>query len=279
MDLANEAFHRLQFKASHNSYDRDVEIPEQLEVHAGSPAEGACRGLELDIVRHSDGTGGQSRGYFQVNHVAGNTGPPLANYLALLLTHHHHSATHDPVFVTLDIKSEAGSHTVFPDEIDTYLREWFAPSLLFKPADLLLGPGDLVKNVAAHGWPTLGKLRGKFCFCLSGNEKWKSHYADTKPVQRLCFADFAVQDDDAAARPPQSGNRAIANYNLFNAQFPTWRKTVPRFRSANMLVRGYLLNKTTLWQRALAAGVNVLTTDKITGTDWAAVGPAPYRLG
>lgn len=276
---ANAAFHRLLFKASHNSYDRAGDLASQLLFNPASPALGGCRGLELDLVRHSDASGGANGGYFRVNHVAGQTGPHLKTYLDQLRALHQQAPDHDPVFVTLDIKSAAGAFTVFPDEIDTYLRTHFDPALLYTPSHFLRSPGDLVQNAVAHGWPALSVLRGKFIFCLSGNKRWKAYYADKDPAQRLCFADVDLPDNQAAEKPPQTGNRIVANFNLHSANQPKWQQSVPRFRAANWLVRGYVLNGSGLWQNALTAGVNVLATDEVSGASWAAVGNAPYRLG
>jgi hypothetical protein len=279
MVLENTPFHRLQFKASHNSYDRAGNLPEQLEFDASSPALGGCRGLELDLVRHSDASGGANSSYFQINHLAGNTGPHLATYLRQLRDHHTQVPDHDPVFVTLDIKSTVGKFDVFPDEIDTYLRAHFDPALIYGPEHFFRSAGDMVQNAAAHGWPVLGALRGKFIFCLSGNKRWKGYYADKNPAQRLCFADVDVPDDQAAEEPPQTGNRIIANLNLHSVNQPKWTQSVPRFRAANWLVRGYVLNGSALWQNALTAGTNVLATDEVSGALWATVGNAPYRVG
>jgi hypothetical protein len=276
---ASTAFHRLQFKASHNSYDRAGDLPQQLLFNAASPALDGCRGLELDLVRHSVAEGPTDSRYFQINHVAGNTGKHLKVYLDQLLDHHLRAPGHDPVFVTLDIKSAAGPFAVFPDEIDTYLRAHFDPALIYAPGQFLRSAGDLVQNAAALGWSALAALRGKFIFCLSGNKRWKGYYADKDPAQRLCFADIDVTDNQAAEQPPQTGNRIVANFHLFGADHPKWQQSVPRFRAANWLVRGYVLNGSGLWQNALTAGVNVLATDEVSGAAWATVGNAPYRVG
>ena len=151
-----------------------------------------CRGLELDITRHSDSSAGTNLSYFQISHQKGGSGPPLGAYLGYLLSFHANHSKHDPVFVTLDVKSESGSRFKFPKEIDSYLREWFDASLIWTPGDMRArsrSSADLCATVARTGWPRVGELRGKFLFCVSGNEKWKSNYADDNPKQRLCFAD------------------------------------------------------------------------------------------
>jgi len=193
------------------------------------------------------------------------------------LSFHANHSKHDPVFVTLDVKSESGSRSKFPKEIDGYLREWFDASLIWTPGDMRArsrSSPDLCATVARAGWPSVGELRGKFLFCVSGNESWKSNYADDNPRQRLCFADCEVDDDpDAAAF---TGNRAIANMNLFTSHHGIWSGTIPRFHQARQLVRGYELGSSGLWSKALAAGVNVLATDQVRGRTWAHVGTEAF---
>jgi hypothetical protein len=271
------AYDVVSFKASHNSYQRDEDIHQQLAWDASSPAQGGCRGLEIDITRHSDSTGGHSVTYFQVSHDKGGEGIPLAAYLGYLLSFHLAAPSHDPVFVTLDIKSEEGDIDVFPGEIDAYLTEWFDPSLMFTPRHILCrARGDLGTTIAELGWPTVCELRGRFLFCLSGTESWKALYSATQPEQRHCFADFDVDDVDMAFHPARHGHRIVVNCNLFCAHFATWQLFPARCRTLHRLCRGYVLNSGGLWGKALTSGFNVLATDEVTGGSWAHVGSEPF---
>ena len=278
MSNVDTAYNQLAFKASHNSYQRDEDLHEQLHWDSAHPWQGGCRGLEIDITRHSDSSGGTSLGFFQVSHDQGGSGPPLANYLGYLLSWHLADTGHDPIFVDLDIKSEAGDETSFPDEIDTYLREWFSAPLLYTPGNLVGKSGlELVAYVQESGWPTLAALAGKFIFCLSGYDKWKSLYAKTSPTSRLCFADFDVKDT-AGSSPVSSGWRAIANVHLYSDDYDDWKQLIPKLRADAFLVRGYVLNGEGLWDKALDAGINVLATDKVRDYSWATVGNEPFVL-
>jgi hypothetical protein len=269
---ADAAYNQLAFKASHNSYDRDENLHEQLLWNPLRPYDGGCRGLELDINRHSDSTGGTGLHFFQVSHIQGNTGTPLGAYLGYLLSWHLFDTGHGPVFVDLDIKSKSGDETTFPVEIDNYLREWFSVPLMVTPGNLVGQSGlELVAYVQRHGWPRLSDLAGKFIFCLSGNDKWKSFYARTAPTSRLCFADFDV-DDRADSSPVTSGWRAVANVHLYSGDYGKWKNLIPKLRAQAFLVRGYVLNGYDIWQKAQTAGVNVLATDKVKDHDWAKVG-------
>lgn len=270
-------YNDVSFKASHNSYQRDEDIHEQLQWDALNPAQGGCRGLEIDITRHSDATAGRSVMYFQVSHDQGGTGIPLAAYLGYLLSFHIAAPLHDPIFVTLDIKSQAGSVAVFPGEIDTYIREWFDPSVLFTPDQFLRrARGDLGMAVTELGWPTVGQLRGQFLFCLSGTEAWKAFYSSAQPNARLCFADLDVDDNDGAFQPSRGGHRVIINSHLYSNHFGAWQTLPARCRGTHRLVRGYVLDSSAIWNKALTHGFNILATDKIRGKDWAHVGTEPF---
>jgi Phosphoinositide phospholipase C, Ca2+-dependent len=276
MSYENLCYDQLAFKASHNSYDRDEDIATQLRWNDDKHYNGGCRSVEFDIVRHSDSSGGASESYFQVTHEQGGNGPTLASYLRQLLSFHEEKIMHDPILVMLDIKSEEGSAEVFPNEIDTYLRTWFNFDLICWPGRLMWGPSDeLVAELQEHGWPTLADLKGQFLFCLSGNEKWKSLYADCNTDERLCFADLDI-DVLMPFAPTISGNRAIMTLHLYSDQYGIWAPIVAGLRAQSLIVRGWVVNSEELWKKAQGGGVNALATDKISNYDWAHVGSEPF---
>jgi hypothetical protein len=155
-------YNRLAFKASHNSYQSPYSMHQLLSWDPAQPDQFGCRGLEIDFTRHSDDSLGRSIGYFQVTHEQGGSGVPLANYLGQLLSYHLNHPQHDPVFVTLCIKSEDGSIKPFPSEMDNYLRTWFYAPAIFTPGRMLVPGKDLFGSVEAKGWPTAGELRHHF---------------------------------------------------------------------------------------------------------------------
>ena len=152
MSYENLGYDQLAFKASHNSYQRDEDLLEQLQWNDDRRYDCGCRGLELDITRHSDDSGGASETYFQVSHDQGGEGRTLASYLDDLESFHAADQAHDPIFVTLDIKSEEGSKEKFPGEIDTYLRTWFVESWICAPGDVMTGGKDLAASVMEEAW-------------------------------------------------------------------------------------------------------------------------------
>jgi hypothetical protein len=218
-------YHEVSFKASHNSYDRAESIHEQLNFFPNNPSRCGCRGLEFDIWRHS----GQKEKLFTVHHSLPFAGYPLAHYLGLLLSFHLNNPNHDPILVTIDIKS-SGNKLAFPREIDSYLARFFNKSLLFTPAELFKIPGiTLCENVIRFGWPDLSLMKGKFIFCLSGNKVWKSFYAASNIKSRPCFSDNDVDDDDPNIFTPIRGNFVFFNMNIWSANFPIWKNTLPLF--------------------------------------------------
>lgn len=280
-------YSEVSFKASHNSYDRGSPLATQLGWdELPRPCDNGCRGLELDVNRFSDGLASTDPRFFRVSHDSDSNAPPLSDYLGQLRAWHDAHPNHDVVFVTLDIKSEEGSKEVFPAQIDTYLTTFFtqAPiasqSLIYRPWDLMQRgqPGDsLFMSVVRSGWPTLQDLKGKFIFCLSGTESWKSYYAQQDPSQHLCFADKDYSDDDANLGPQAGdGTRVIFNFHLWTGHMANWWLAIRRFRAARMLVRGYEIDSPFLWMNALVAGVNVLATNQVTGTPWAGVGSSLF---
>jgi hypothetical protein len=273
-------WHRCRFKASHNSYERDENLHEQLSWSASQPWQGGCRGIELDIWRHSDASKGTSLGYFTVAHSTPGR-VPLANHLGQLLSYHANLPDHDPVLVTLDIKSSAGSAAAFAAEIDRYLGEWFDRTLVYKPADLRARSRlpHLIDIVRRVGWPTIDALKGRFIFVLSGTEAWKKRYAELTTQSSLCFADFDVDDDKSfeALAPSLPANRVFLNMHVFSADFADWKAAVPRLTQAGYIVRAYVLDSKAIWAKAMAAGVNVLSSDAVRGKTWAHVGTEPIE--
>ena len=94
-------------------------------------------------------------------------------------------------------------------------------------------------------------MRGRFIFCLSGNNDWKSYYAKTNARRRLCFAD-ADFDDSKRATVPTRGQRIIYSSNLYTSNAGTWQESIGSLRAANLIVRGYVLNGEGLWGKAKA---------------------------
>lgn len=276
MSFWNTPYNQLAFKASHNSYLSAYDLHRLLSWDNSRPSDFGCRGLEIDFSRHSDSSGGRSIGFFQVGHPEGASGPPLALYLGELLSYHFNNRGHDPILVTLCIKSQDGPVDVFPQELDAYLEEWFYRPAIFSPGNLIVQGLDLVSAVRSKGWPLAEDLRDRFILCLSGTKEWKAQYANSSPPFRLCFADLDFSDDTPNPVIPETGNRIIANMNLFTDHFHYWKYAVPQLRRQSFLVRGYVVDSAELWAKARSAEVNAIATDDVQGSHWASVGSSLF---
>lgn len=267
-ESAGAPYNQVMFKASHNSYERDEPIPDQIHWDFENNYQGGCRNIELDIWRHSN----QWEGLFTVHHESGNKGDNLSDYLRLLVDWHNSNPGHDVISVMLDIKSSNGNYELFPGEIDWYLKKYFlSQKYLFTPGNILKDGKDLVESIQ-DGWPSVDELKGKFMFILSGNEVWKSYYAEQLTPCNLVFSDKEFSDNDPTVTPPTSGNRIIFNFGIYVEDYQIWQLTIPPFRKANFLTRAYLANDAILWDFAKQAGVNIIATDRIVGFPWAEVG-------
>jgi len=266
-------YHEISFKASHNSYDRDEAIHEQLVYFANDPSRCGCRGLEFDIWRHSSAT----ERFFTVSHSSPNGGYPFAYYLGLLLSHHFNHPSHDVILVTIDIKSSSGSIQSLPQEIDGYITEYFNKDLLFTPGMLFRNPElSLCENVIRFGWPEIKLMKGKFVFCLSGTTAWKNKYANSDIKSRLCFSDKNVDDDDSNITIPSGGKFVFFNMHIWSDDYSTWKNTLPRFFARNLVTRVYVADGESLWNKALHASASILATNKVSGKVWAKVGNSAF---
>lgn len=271
-------YSQISFKASHNSYDRNESVFEQLIFHPTDPSRCGCMSLEFDIWRHtSPYTPGAniSEHFFTVSHSTPGSAT-LKHYLQSVLEWHHSAANHPPILICLDIKSQLGDYDDFHLQIDTYLRNYFDESLIYSPSRFASASGgDLCQKVMKAGWDEVDAMRGKFIFCLSGNVKWKSEYADHNLLtQRLCFSDRDFSDDDADICPPNSGNFIFFNFHIFHANREIWMKTIPPFTERNFITRAYEVNSMSNWADCMTAKVSALATNKISNHVWAMVSNA-----
>lgn len=266
----NRHYQDVTFKASHNSYERDERpFTEQLSWTGRSPHQAGCRGVELDLrespnlpvwaVDHDEYTSRADRQFSEFLH-----------HLRRWSSMH---PRHDVITVTLDLKAAARDRRQFPRYLDAMIDECLGRDLLFTPAALIGDHESLVAGAMATGWPTLHELRGRFILCLSGDEPTKKSYSSSSR-QRLCFADQRLRQGD---RLPSrtSGDRVFFNFNATETW--DWVAAVRALADRQGFVtRTYGLNSADLWQRAIAAGANIVATDKVRGHSWAHVGDEPF---
>lgn len=275
--MGDLTYDQITFKASHNSYNRDETLAEQLTFKPDTPYNCGCMGLELDIHRHTSDYKpfeSISENFFDVGHTSKEIKGDLSVFLSEILDWHGKNPEHNIILITLDIKSKDGGFDNFDEEIDTYLKCYFNEGLIFKPHQLMKDTSlSLCENVIKNGWPALSdsKLKGKFIFCLSGNKHWKSEYARTNLNIRYCFSDQDFSDSDRELHPPSKGNIVFFNFHIFNKDRGVWMDTIPLFAQKKLITRTWKTNSKDDWDDAIKAKVSALATDKISNHDWAKV--------
>lgn len=269
--MASPMYSRVSFKASHNSYTRgELPVTDQLiRPPVRSMHQAGCRGLELDLVESA------RLWHWSVQHEGSYHGPvdsQLASYLRHLRLWSNRHPRHDVVTVTLDLKGKTKNMTDFAYFLDEMIREHLGEGLLFTPGELQGNHKNLVAGAAAHGWPAIDDLVGKFILCLSGDEPTKRGYAGSRT--RLAFADRKL--GTAEALPSNSnGDRVFLNFDIGDAG---WQSKVREAAKRPAFVsRVYLVNDEQNWKAALKARANIIATDKIRNHKWATVGtPAMF---
>ncbi|MDY7100910.1 MAG: Ca2+-dependent phosphoinositide-specific phospholipase C [Actinomycetota bacterium] len=258
-------------KVSHNSYARDERpLTEQLAWDRHEPHDGGCRGLELDLCESPN------LPMWAIDHDGWrpDADHQLAAYLRHLRRWSELEAGHHVVTVTLDLKPPVRNPARFATYLDATLAEHLGADRLYTPAELRGGATSLVAGATATGWPTLGELRGRFVLCLSGDEDAKRAYLDAEG-DRLCFADQRVRRSHH--RPSTTGGDRVF-FNVNATESWAWDRRVARWFAPQpgFVTRAYVVNSPDLWDRAIAAGVNLIATDKVRNHRWATVGPLPF---
>jgi hypothetical protein len=282
-------FKRLQFKASHNSYECDEKIVEQLAFNASSPSEAGCRGVEFDCIQDKSRVGGKDEWRWMVKHEGDFSADEksLAQYLDDVRRFADAHPGHDPIDVHIELKDAAGADSIFALKFDELIIKHLAggnKARLFTPADMMKrGFGvDLVAVASNIGWPSLKEMRGKFFVVITGNEAGaggarKKYYAKN-PRERIAFVDQDCGEGNIGNRPnPDHGDRLFLNVHVYQ-KYTDWQEFCHWASShKGFIVRAWKVNAEALWTRCLIHGVNILATDKVKHHSWAKVGTGPYR--
>ena len=263
-------FQDVQFKASHNSYERDERpVTEQLAWSSRQPHQAGCRGLELDLRQSPD------LWAWSIHHdeYQGRADGQFVEYLRHLRTWSTFNGRHDVITITLDLKDRASDRRQFPRYLDATIEEFLGRDRVFTPAELMGSGRSLVAGAMASGWPSLEELRGRFVLVLSGDEPTKASYARSGR-QRVCFAVRRVGEGDALPSLT-SGDRVFFNLNASESW--DWDDRMRWFaQQPGFITRAYVANSVELWNRVLDADVNIATTDKVRNHTWAHVGDEPF---
>jgi hypothetical protein len=289
-ELLESELQNVQCKAAHNSVDREESLLEQLQWNPAAPHESGCRGIELDLVQGPISAAAEDPWTFKVQHGKwGLRSRAFGDCLSDLQQWAGMYPDHDLLIIHLDLKNYTlrGDDAAFPHKLDAILEEYFQAAQLFTPGDLFSHAGAAqdtpLANAAGKGWPTLGELRGRFLFVISGDEtkdrvhRRKQSYAASRPRERRAFVDVDQRlPGDVVDQELELGERVILNLHFGTEG---WEARAREAAAAGLLTRIWVANSAESLAAALAAGVNVVSTDKVRGHDWASVASTePFRL-
>lgn len=286
-------YNQVQFKAAHNSIDRDESIYEQLQWDPKAPHQAGCRGVELDIVADpaSVGSGGTWR--FAVQHggeyVPDN--PHMRQCLSEIKRWSADHPGHGVVTIHIDLKGGAciGDPGQFADQVDRIFEERLGAESIFRPAQLQRDAETLLAGARKYGWPKLRDLHEKFIICFSGTDgergvlPHKRTYATTKSESRYAFVDIDMRN--AYSTGTDAGYIENPYYNegwrvFVNLQRgrPGWLLLGKRcHEEGGFVTRIWRLNTEESWEDGVKAQINVVSTDQLSNHEWAKVGDRPYR--
>ncbi len=257
----------VQQKATHNSYERDERIGDQLAAHR-------IRAVEIDVHVGKSFRRDVS-GDWYVYHVDlpgfGRTScDRLSGCLAEIGAYHRATPGHDLISVFVDLK-DGFDEAHAPADLDARLDDALGAGSLYRPADALArcaGATTLSDAVARCGWPTLGELAGRVLVAVTGGT-----LCDEGPVAEYAADDgapraaFAAPNLDASC-PLVATQAWGGGVGLANLAFGE-RGRVPAARAAGVLTRVYYgglgggLDDPTSWAAAAAAGASYLATDEV----------------
>lgn len=256
-------YNMLQQKSSHNAYEQDEAILDQLIYHR-------IRSLEFDIHKGRP-TSQDIPGDWYVYHaplLGGVIGDSpcfrLSDCLKELKSFHEAMPLHEVVTVIIDVKDdfEAGHN---PEDLDRRITFDLPRDRMFTPSDLMRAcPSATTLQGAVTGscsWPTIGQLRGKFIFVLTGADVrtggttlsvYVGQGRDT--ANRLAFI---IPDIE---RADEIGAKDFAVfYNLTTSHIPLARSVF----DAGFVSRVYGVNGSGDWNDAVSHNVHHIATNKI----------------
>jgi len=285
-------YSEAQLKAAHNSIDREESLSAQLDWDSKEPAQGGCRGLELDIVQDPKLTGPSDTWVFGVQHGGAYTPqtPGLVRCLREIRQWADAHPSHDVITIHIDLKEEAtlGDDKVFVAQIDQAFAAALGKDRIFPPSRLQGDAPTLLEGAKKHGWPLLKDLRGMFIIVFSGGDddapvaRRRRAYFTTGPKERLAFVDLdqraagAKGADECDIKNPyyNEGQRVFVNIELGRKD---WTRLGREAHAQGFVTREWKANDEASWRASRGAGINILSTDRVRGFPWATVGPALFE--
>jgi hypothetical protein len=257
----------LRAKSSHNSYERDEALFDQLVFHR-------VRSVELDIHVDKGGDWPPVAGDWYVHH-AGAGDPTtchrLSDCLVELGAFHDAVPEHELVTVFVDLKTGFDDGTGHgPADLDARIRARFGDDALLTPASLLAacpGATDLRDAVTGGcGWPTIEEARGRLAFVLTGG----SSCATDTELSSYVDGGAAAGERVGFVAPTPDGARCTLDALIDQHREVVIANLPPEDAAdaavageAGLLARVWGLESSAAWDGAVAAGVHFLATDQV----------------
>lgn len=257
--LAQPAYNELRQKSSHNSYQRDEALLDQLVYHR-------LRSIELDI--HNGKTGWSAvSGNWYVYHAStepGTTCHRLSDCLDELRAFHLANPNHEVVTVWVDLK-DAFETGRMPADLDTRITAHLPSAWLFKPSDVMAGcAGVSSLQAAVTGactWPAHTELRGRFIFVLTGGDLSSS----TSNLNTYVSNGSTATSRVAFVAPDLTSSAGISSKTyavFFNIQAP-YASVANSVHLANFVARVWDVNDSSTWNAVQPLNVNHIATNKV----------------
>lgn len=258
---APSRYDEVQAKASHNTYERDEPIFDELAFHD-------VRAIELDLHARRLGSP-DAPGDFYVFHAApwpgGTSCARLSECLVGLRAYDRAFPDHDVVTLFLDLKNSLDESGHGAADLDALVARELGRGRLFGPDDLLAAcPGARSLRDAVRGgacaWPTLASLRGKTIVALTGGTSCAPASRLARYAARASALAFIAPGVDASCPfEAYAERREVVFLNVSVDHVAAAADA----RAAGLVTRIWDIDDAAAWSVARAAGASFLATDAI----------------
>jgi len=162
---------------------------------------------------------------------------------------------HVPIDIHVEMKDDRVTEPMFL-ALEREITSVFARNDIITPDDVRGGARTLGEAVRTHGWPVLGKVRGKVYFTLD-NESFRADYLKGHPSLRgrLLFTPSSPGQDDAAFAKL---NDPIGDATKIKAALAAHMIVRTRADADTLAARA---NDTSMERAALSGGAQLVSTD------------------
>jgi hypothetical protein len=239
-------YNEVRQKASHNAYQRDESIIDQLIYHR-------VRTIEYDlhtnygepVLKLQAAPDGDWLVYHHIADMSTNF-KLFSQALSQLKGFHETIPNHEVVTVFFDITFD-NKHT--PQDFDALITSYIPKEWIFTPADLMSRCPDatsLKDSVNSCGWPYLDELRGKFIFVPT-----EGSYAGENRIDALNMISFVT------------GGFDDANSVFFNMEYKENDTEPAKVYNAGYVSRVYYADSAEMFADAKNQKANLIAINEI----------------